>query len=167
MNLYKIFDLNRHNQVIAKRTRLFREISGKPQLEDAQLKEILGNEGFKVPSDFGYNLVTETTRKAFAAVSLDDKIKTLRKMREIGFAQATAVLSYNNPFKYARASERAYEQLSKEFKLPERDPKSEFNVREYEAYLGALKAVADRAGLKLPDAEYILSLVAEGKATLE
>lgn len=169
MNLYKILHQNRHDPIMVKRHRLSSEISGKPFIDENQLTAILRSEGLEVPKDFGYNLVTETTRKAFSAASLGDKINTLRKLHGIGFVAATAVLSYSNPFKYAKADERVYNQLNRNFsfKLPERDSKSEFNIREYQAYINALKALADHHGMKLPDAEYVLLLMDQGKAQVE
>jgi len=165
LNLYRLFYQNKHDDVAVRREQLFLEVSGKHSIGEQHLMEILSNEGITLAEDFGHSSVRNVTKKAFTTDNLEEKILALRRIRGVGFVAATAILSYQNPFKYAKIDNHTYNQLVKnfDFPLPEKDKAGEFSAREYETYLNALRALADEYGMKPPDVEFVLNLLDKGK----
>jgi len=166
MNLYRILLRNKRNEQLTYREKLVSTYQGRESLTKQEIVSILSAEGITIKDDFGVHDPKLVTRKAFKAERLDEKIRMLRQLRGVGFIAASAILSYQDPYRFAKIDHSVWKQLVRNFgfNAPEKESTEEFTVHDYELYLPVIKQLADEYGMRPIDAEFVIVLIAKGLA---
>ena len=159
MNLFKVFKEHQLSPEYRRRVELIEKLSGKPSLTEEEIKEVL--KFTKIAQEVRNLDAYEITSKAFKEPTLAEKIKTLRRLHGVGMIAASAILAFQNPYKYAIINPNAVSLLQKHYGLPivHKERRGEYNMDEYARYLDKVLAIAEEYGMKPFDIEFSLSVV--------
>jgi len=161
MNLFKIFKEHQLSPEYVKRREMLEKLQGKSSYSEADLKEIF--KFTKIPQDPKNPEAYDLTSKAFAESMLNEKIRTLKRLHGVGMIIATAILSFQNPYKYAMLNPTAFSVLRKHYSLPlvHKEHKGEYSLEDYARYMQKVEMLAEEFGMKPFDVEFALSMIKE------
>lgn len=165
MNFYRVFYRNKHHELLKERDKLFEALSNKQEFSDADIKAIMDFKGIGHKDDYKNSNAVIVTKNAFRAPKLEDKFMVLKRLRGVGMVMASAILMFQNPYKYAIIDSHAWNLLVKNHEF-EADPKKaggDYTVKEYETYMNKLKELSDEYGMKPADVEFTLYLIDKEK----
>ncbi|MBD3261790.1 MAG: hypothetical protein GF334_09030, partial [Candidatus Altiarchaeales archaeon] len=126
-NLYREFHKLRGHPILRRRESLYSELSGKPHLTDEDLMRVFEYKGLGQTHN---PYVQRYTQKAFNLESLEDKIQSLKRLSGVGIVTASAILMFQNPYKFAELNHLVWERLKKlyGFEGTPKDKKSDYGI---------------------------------------
>jgi hypothetical protein len=156
MNLFRLYRKLRASDDFRERDRLLMKLQGKSAFTEDDINEVFSCKRMGYHSNTG---AVKLTMRAFGVQDLGDKIRLLRRLNGVGIVAASALLMFQNPFKYAELNHKTWAQLKRKhgFTGSEKDHKSEFGVGEYRDYLDVLSSLAAEYGMTVAEVEFVLS----------
>lgn len=158
MNLYRLFNNLRSEGTLRARDDLIARLQGKESFTEDDLNEVFAYKRMDYHSNPDARRYTSA---AFAARELGEKLRLLKRLNGVGTVTASAILMFQNPYKYAEISHKAWSQLRRRhaFSGADKDHRSDYGVGEYREYLEALVHLANEYGIGVADVEFVFSNV--------